>query len=75
MVKGIRGGLYKMEIRKENIVAQYRLKDGNKYIFLMDKTVYLESVDGELKEIELTQKNIQRIKDNVDIGKTDIKRL
>jgi len=63
-----------MDIKRENIVGTYKLKDGNKYIFLMDKTVYLENINGELTKIELTQENIKKIKDDIGTGKTDIEK-
>jgi len=63
-----------MEIKEENIVGTFRLKDGNKYIFLADETVYKEESDGKLTKIELNKKNIKKIKDDIGTGKTDVVR-
>lgn len=63
-----------MEIKEENIVGTFRLKDGNKYIFLADETVYKEDSDGKLTKIELNKKNIKKIQDDIGTGKTDVVR-
>lgn len=63
-----------MELNKENIVGTFRLKDGNKYVFLADETVYKEEPDGKLTKIELNKKNIKKIQDDIGAGKTDVVR-
>ena len=61
-----------MEIKEENIVGTFRLKDGNKYIFLIDKTVYKQDLEGKLIKVELTNENIEKIYKEIGTGKTDI---
>lgn len=63
-----------MNIKKEDIVGTFTLKDGNKYIFLVDETVYKEEADGKLTKIELNKKNIKKIQEDIGTGKTDVVR-
>jgi len=63
-----------MDIKEEDIVGIYKLKDGNKYIFLTDETVYREEADGKLNKIELTKNNVEKIKRDIGTGKTDVAR-
>lgn len=63
-----------MNIKKEDIVGTFKLKDGNKYIFLADETVYKEEADGKLTKIELNKKNLKKIQDDIGTGKTDVVR-
>lgn len=63
-----------MELNKENVVGTFRLKDGNKYIFLADETVYKEDLDGKLTKIRLNKENIKKIQDDIGTGKTDVVR-
>ena len=61
-----------MEINEKDIVASYVLDDGNKYIFLANKTVYMKKTDGSLIKIELSKNNMQRINKEIGEGETDI---
>ncbi len=61
-----------MDIKEEDIVGIYKMKDGNNYIFLIDKTVYKQDSDGKLTKVELTPKNIEKIQEDIGTGKTDI---
>ena len=61
-----------MDIKKEDIVGVYRLKDGNKYIFLIDKTVYKQDSKGKLTKVELTHENIEKMQEEIGTGETDV---
>ena len=61
-----------MNIKKEDVVGVYRLKDGNKYIFLIDKTVYRQDSEGKLTKVELTPKNIENMQAEIGKGETDV---
>lgn len=61
-----------MDIKKEDIVGVYRLKDGNKYIFLIDKTVYKQDSEGKLTKVELTHENIEKMQEEIGTGETDV---
>lgn len=63
-----------MEIKKEDIAGTFKLKDGNKYIFLIDETIYKEDSKGNLTKIELNKRNLRRIGKDMGRVETDVER-
>lgn len=59
---------------EEKVMGRYILKDGSKYIFLEDRTVYKEEMSGKLTQIKLNKKSIEKIQENIGEGNTDIER-
>jgi len=61
-----------MEFKEEDIIGTYILADGCRYIFLADKTIYKENQNGEIVKIELNEKSIKKLKEEIGEGLTDV---
>lgn len=59
-------------MNEDEIIGTFKLEDGSKYIFMSDNTIYKEAGNGKIIEIELTPKNIKKIKEEIGQGETDI---
>lgn len=56
---------------EDEIAGTFLLKDGSKYIFMLDETIYKQDVDGKITRIESNPKNIKKIQEDLGI-KTDV---
>lgn len=61
-----------MNINEADIVGTFRLRDGKKYIFLADETVYKEDSDGRLTEVKMNKRNIRKMQNEIGTGETDV---
>lgn len=63
-----------MKIKDEDIVGKIEAKDGSVYLFLTDKTIYKKTADGKLTRFNLTVKNTRELRNNMELGNSDIVR-
>jgi len=61
-----------MSIKGTSVIGRYKLDDGNEYLFCADGTIYKKDIQGTLIKIEKNEKNIQKIKEDIGEGETDI---
>lgn len=61
-----------MEINEEDIIGTYILEDGCRYLFMSDKSIYKEDVNGKITKVELNEKNIDEIQKKIGTGPTDV---
>ena len=59
-------------MNEDEIIGTFKLEDGSKYIFMSDETIYKEDVNGKIIQIELTIKNLKKVKEDIGEVVTDI---